>query len=309
MTKAESSPFVDDTGLVEFLRAETASALDSTSTNLGWSGLQASIWEQGDDAFTSPPLDSHFISLCLSGYALADIRMGSLTGSRFSIVEPGSICFMPACDTADFLAVGRFEAAHVLLSPHVIDAVIAERHEGDPAQVAWQGFHGQRHQDISQSIEGIVAEMRNARDHLVADRLAIRLAHHIVDHACDFSAMRCNTDEPVVDLTTLQFVKAVDYIEARLDQDFGLDEMAAYVGVDPLRLSAGFEAEAGVSIDHFRTERRLDTVRDWLAGPAAKSPAREIAAMIGFPSVAALDAAFRSHIGISFANYRHGRLA
>lgn len=309
--KSEQTLAVDDAGFVEFLEEETCSELSASTFSLNWTGLQAAVWEQGDDAFVSPPLDVHFLSIVLSGRALADIRMGSLAGSRFSMAKDGALCFMPAGDSADLCIAGRFETAHVMLSPRVVDAILAEKCSGDPTRASWRGFHGRTHDGIEASMRAIVAEFQGGggRDPLVADRLGIDLARHLIGYACDLAPGRGDAGGVKHDLTPLQFTHAIDYIEARLSHDFGLDEIAAYVGVDPLRLSAGFKAEAGVSVDHFRTERRLDTVREWVDGSATEVPDCAIAKQIGFASVGALDAAFRAHVGVSFTNYREGRLS
>ena len=308
--KADAVHPVSEVGFTAFLQEETTSDLEVSTVGSDWSGLQASVWEQGDDAFTSPPLETHFVSLCLSGYAVADITMGSLSGSRFSLVSPDALCFMPAGDTADFCAAGRFDVAHILLATNAVDAVLAEHDDRDPASAAWQGFHGRKHPGIARTIQTILTEMRGANPcaPLTADRLAIELAQHLVGYACDAAPNSKGRSRARPDLTPLQFVTAVDYIEARLDQNFGLDEIAAYVGVDPLRLATAFETEAGVSIDHFHTERRLDTVRAWVAGSAADAPDGAIAKRIGFADADALDAAFRAHLGVSFDNFRAGKL-
>ncbi|MEM9011114.1 MAG: AraC family transcriptional regulator [Pseudomonadota bacterium] len=297
---------VDAAGIVSFLETSTASTLSASTLGSDWSGLDAALWEQGDDAFVSPPMTNHFVALCVSGGALADIRFDRLAGPRYSVLKPGMICFMPAGDSADVAAAGRYGTLHVMLSPQVTEAVLAERVKGDPADVPWQGFHGQECNRIADILRTIAKQMQDGASgsKLASDRLAIELAGALVDYASDAQA----DNGPEADLTPLQFRLAIDFIEANVARDFGLDEIAEQIGVEPLRLVRGFEAAADAPLHHFQTERRLDVLRDWLAGPARHLPTGEIARKAGFSDAAALDAAFRAHVGISFDNYRRGRL-
>ncbi|MEO0426366.1 MAG: AraC family transcriptional regulator [Pseudomonadota bacterium] len=306
MTNGQMREQVSDSGFAAFLAEKTRSRIGSSTIGSDWSGLQAMVVEQGDDAFVSPALGSHFLGLCIDGYALADIRFGSLVGPRRGVVEPGALCFMPAGDVAELSLAGSFSGLHVLLNPTVLESVIAERCKGDPKRAQLLGFQGRRNDLMSETARKVHALSKRpyGATALEADRLSFELANRIVDFACALPSARGRPP----DVTTLQLSQAIDYIDANMACDFGLAEIAAHVGAEPTRLASAFEDETGTSIDVFRTERRLSRAQEMLALSDDPATCEEAAKHVGFGSVAGLDAAFRSRVGISLENYRSRRL-
>ena len=291
-------------GFETFLRDQTRSEIELTTIGSDWSKLQTMTVEQGDDAFQTPPLEHHFLAICTRGFAVADITFDDLMGSKRSIIEPKSLCFMPANNACQFEAMGRYNGAHILLNPTLMIELLAEQVQGDPSRVEIPGFVGAKHDFIQRTAMEIVDEAVGPQDALKADHLASRLGRLLIQHVCDLP----QETGAKLDLTPLQFSRAIDYIEDNLATDFGLADMARHVGVDTVRLEQGFENEVGYSLSTFKTERRITLAQDLCALSSVKTSAEEIAARSGFPNAAALDGAFRAHLGISFENYRKGRL-
>ncbi|MEM7527001.1 MAG: AraC family transcriptional regulator [Pseudomonadota bacterium] len=307
MTEGSRTDQLSDSAFAAFLVEETRSRIGSSTIGSDWSGLQAMVVEQGDDAFTSPPLGSHFLALCIDGCALADIRFGSLVGARRSVVEPGALCFMPAGDAAELSLAGTFSVLHVLLNPTVLESVIADRIKGDPTRADLLGFQGRRHDLIAETALKIhtLSNRREPSSALEADRLSFELANRLVDFAC---ALPVDTDQ-AADITTLQLSQAIEYVDANMACDFGLADVAAFVGTEPTRLARAFQEETGTTIDVFRTERRLSRAQEMLASSDDPATCQEAAQHVGFKTVDGLDAAFRSHVGITLENFRSRRLA
>ena len=291
---------------VQFLETKTRSCLEGSTLGSDWSGLQGAMWEQGDDAFEAPPLDAHFMALCTGGLSVADTRFDALTGAPVSIVSDGSIFFMPAGNGCRFRAEGRFETFHVMIRKEMVRDCIATMIKGDPDRVELQGFVGHHDAKLETTLRSLLNEMQQPGhgDALAADALAIALAERLVDYA---SNVPVSEPEAAV-LSPLQLKNAIDFMEACLTRDFGIDEIAAFVGMPARPFAAAFEEATGITLSAFRTERRLDYVREWMSAANCQATATELANRAGFGSAEALDAAFCSHIGITFENYRHGRL-
>ena len=293
---------VDEAEFATFLQEKTSSVISASTIGSDWSGLQALEVKQGDEAFQSPPLQSHFVALCIDGFGVADISFDALSGPKRSVVEPGKLCFLPAGHSSSFEMAGKVLSLHTFIKPEVMAAVAEKRGAGDPSGTNLEGFVGHQHAAIQDTMLEIRAGAGRC-DALWADTMAMRLAQQIVDFTWSPSA----EDDTICDLSDLHFCRAIDYIEANLARDFGLDEIAEAVGVDALHLSQGFAEQAGCSIEGFRTERRVGIVQTWLRAKTNSLSIDELAARVGFAGAAALDAAFRSHLGITVANFRAGR--
>ncbi|MEL6466727.1 MAG: AraC family transcriptional regulator [Pseudomonadota bacterium] len=295
---------VSEAAFVEFLGDETDAVITKSTLASDWSGLQALEVEQGNETFVSPALQSHFLALCTSGYGVADLSYDALKDPRRSIVEPGTLCFLPAGQSATVEMIGRATSTHVLLDTDVLTCV-AERHgKGGFDAQNLEGFAGRRHMLLSQTIKTIQsgAQWRSA---VWADTMGLQLASQLYD----FVSVKDPQDDTCTDLSGLQFGRAIDYIEAHLDQDFTLEEMAHAVDVGVYRLAHGFAAEAGCSIESYRMERRIGIAQSWMRNTRLKASDAAIARRLGFKSVCEMDAAFRSHLGVSVSNYRAGKLS
>lgn len=291
---------------VGFLEGQTQSSLEGSTLGSEWSGLHGALWQQGDDAFDAPPLDAHLLALCTDGLSIADIRFDALTGAPVSVVSEGALFFMPADNACRFQAEGRFEVLHVMLKREMVQDCLVTMTKGDPARVELQGFAAHRDAKLETLLRTLLKEMQRPDhgDALQADAHAIALAERLIDYA---SSVQPSEPKAAI-LSPVQLKNAIDFMEASLTRDFGIDEIAKFVGM-PARLFAyAFEEATGVSLSHFRTERRLDYVRDWVNGKGRNASASELAKRAGFLSAEAMDAAFQAHIGITFHNYRSGRL-
>lgn len=84
----------------------------------------------------------------------------------------------------------------------------------------------------------------------------------------------------------------VDYIEKNLDQEIGLDEIAAHAGYSKFYLSRCFQEAVGCTVYKYIRMRRLTEAAGKLAG--TKQPIIEIAFAAGYQSQQAFTNAFRT---------------
>ncbi|GGK05083.1 AraC family transcriptional regulator [Pseudomonas matsuisoli] len=94
-----------------------------------------------------------------------------------------------------------------------------------------------------------------------------------------------------------------DYLHAHLDQDTGLDELAASAGVSRFRLSRAFKAAFGIAPHAYLIQLRLTKARQLLA--RGHAPA-EVATALGFADQSHMGRWFRRAYGLTPARYRAG---
>ena len=292
-----------DKGFAAFLESKTKSTISATTFKTDWNGVQAIRVEQGNDAFDSPPLESHFVALAQRGHGIADIAFDAHTGPNRSIVEPGVLCFMPAGHKTAFEMLGRAEMTHVLIKDNMMQSAKRLADQGDPDLIEMHGFSGRHHHAIAETMRKITEGTRTGGA-LWADTIALELSRQLVG----FVGKPTDPNGPHIDLTDLQFGHAIDYIEANMTQDFSLSDISNAVGVLPEHMARGFVTEAGLSIETFRTERRIGIVQNWIKYDKVPQDTDVMARRVGFANAKALDTAFRTYLGISVANYRNGRL-
>lgn len=296
---------IDERGLIDYLATNTSSHLAASTLSSNWSELHAALWDQGDDAFETPAADTHCLAVCTGGAAIAVIRSDALVGSPYTVLHQGALFFTPAGNVCETRTEGRYETCHLMVKRRVIESLMAERIKGDPAKISLQGFNGQHDDRLLQTASALLAEMNQPAhgDALKADQLAFDLASRLIEYAST-DVVPYGSESS---LTPLQLKNAIDYMESCLSLDFGIKDIARYCGVDAHRFAQAFKNETGETLSNFRTERRLDYVREWLTGVGKSMSASEIARRIGFVSVENMDAAFRTHLGISFKNYADGK--
>jgi AraC family transcriptional regulator len=97
--------------------------------------------------------------------------------------------------------------------------------------------------------------------------------------------------------------RVVDHIEAHLDSDLRIVELADVAGLDPHRFRRAFKAATGLPPHRYVTERRLARAARLLRDPDGP-PIADIAVRAGFSSQSHLTTAFGREYGVTPAVYR-----
>lgn len=96
-----------------------------------------------------------------------------------------------------------------------------------------------------------------------------------------------------------------EYIEAHLDDDVSLKDLAEIAGLSPYHFARVFKLATGESPYHYLGSRRLARAQELLS--ATDLPLAELALTCGFASQSHFTAAFTKSIGISPGRYRKDR--
>lgn len=105
-----------------------------------------------------------------------------------------------------------------------------------------------------------------------------------------------------VHLTLPKLARVKDYVEARLDADITLADMARVAGLSPFHFSRVFKLATGETPYQFLSTRRLMQARKLLH--EGRMPLAELALACGFASQSHFTAAFTKAMGLSPGRYR-----
>ncbi|KPF72493.1 hypothetical protein IP88_09835 [alpha proteobacterium AAP81b] len=105
-----------------------------------------------------------------------------------------------------------------------------------------------------------------------------------------------------IHLTPWRLKKVVDYVDAHLDGEIGLADMAAVAGLSAFHFSRVFKLATGTSPYHYVRDRRLERARALLSGDHMSIA--ELALACGFANQSHFTAAFTKAMGVSPGRYR-----
>lgn len=133
---------------------------------------------------------------------------------------------------------------------------------------------------------------------LLLDGALAALAGLLADHA-DGVGRR---PEPALRIAPTRLRRATELIEASLDRDLDLAEIAAAAGLSPYHFSRVFKAATGSSPYRYLTERRIERACSLLHG--GNSTIAEVATEVGFSSQSRFTHAFRRLVGLTPGAWR-----
>ena len=148
---------------------------------------------------------------------------------------------------------------------------------------------------LRQLARSLVEEVgQGAVDRLLADSLMAALAMRV--------AQRAAPPPPKPDLPPPRLRRVLDYIEAHLDQELTLAELAGVACLSPCHLSRSFKQVVGTGPQRYTLRRRVERAKALLRGGDASLAS--VAATVGFADQSHFTAAFRQEIGVTPGRFR-----
>lgn len=114
-----------------------------------------------------------------------------------------------------------------------------------------------------------------------------------------------NADAERIHLSPVRLARVIDFIDARIDGEIQLGDLATVAGLSPFHFSRVFKLATGETPYHFVGTRRLDRARNLLVN--SELPLAELALACGFSSQSHSTAAFTKAIGMPPGRYRRRR--
>lgn len=213
-------------------------------------------------------------------------------------LQRGHVSFVPHGCQTDL----EFSAEHSALALFIPQAdlrfITAELGAADLPPIA-----SERHERLGQLVTMCATELRSPG--FASDLMVEGLIRAIGATLVQYSAAPANAVEDRIYLSPVRLARVIDFIDARLDQEIHLSDLAGVAGLSPFHFSRVFKLTTGETPYHFVGSRRLERARTMLvSGEVALA---ELALACGFASQSHFTAAFTKAIGIPPGRYRRQR--
>ncbi len=149
---------------------------------------------------------------------------------------------------------------------------------------------------LAQLLRSLVEEIGNNQvDRLLADSLITAIAMRVAQR---FSPLA----EHQPDLPSQRIRRVLEYIEANLDTELTLAELAGIACLSPCHFSRSFKDAVGFGPQRYTVQRRVERAKALLR--LGEKSLAEVAAMLGFADQSHFTAAFRRETGTTPGRFR-----
>jgi AraC family transcriptional regulator len=259
-------------------------------------------FQQPPGATDLPEVDAeHSIALCL---APRPHRIHQVVGDRryTGLYAKGDISITPANMPASYRAEGDDLFLNVQIPTEFLRSIAQEAVELDPDRLELTTEFRVRDPQLEQTLMLLRTELHKGGGwvgRLYVESLANILAVHLL--------REYSTTQPQIilyegGLGDRKILQISDYIQAHLDQDIKLADLAEVTGISQFHFSRLFKQSMGISPHQYLLQQRVEQAKYLLKN--SKMAIAEIALQCGFNSQSHLGKSFRDITGITPSNYR-----
>lgn len=271
----------------------------ASSEPTGWNGALLRRWRGTSPLMEQPPLDCHFVVMHLGGPKQVTRRRDGPALS--TIAEVGSLTLVPAGTAFTWRTSGPIAFAHLYLTPRQLEDAITRQFEqqGHGASLIERvGCRDSLLQPLFRAMLGEI-EFAESASPLLLDSLLesflVRLGHA---HASCAIAGRFR---PVA-LAPHRLHRVLDFIEAMLGENIGLDDLAHAAGSSQFHFSRAFREATGCSPYRYLIQRRIETAKVMLI--TGNEPLAAVAARCGFNSQRQFSVMFKEITSVGPKRFR-----
>jgi AraC family transcriptional regulator len=271
-------------------------SLVSSSQSLGWSGVLVQQYQYPSSATACemeiPALSEHWLNLPLGNPAQLTQQRDDLTHE--SLVHKGHSIFIPAGQPSYW----RGEASetdetmlHIHLNPALVRQVAQSVELERIDLVNCFSKHDLRLYQIAMLLlselnsDGIMGE-------LYVESLTQVLIIHLLRH---YSSSTPQIARQHNGLTAIQLQQTLDYIQAHLDRNLSLAEIAAAINISPTYFASSFKRATGSSPHQYVIQQRVERAKELLK--TTDLAIANIAFQVGFSSQSHLTQHFKRIVG------------
>jgi AraC family transcriptional regulator len=242
-----------------------------------------------------PPLDAHYVSFTLAGSLIIERDLGR--GVERAAFRPGMSLILPAGRENAWRWNRGTDELHLYLSRTWLAEVALAAGVADPEPVARFGFEDRI---LSSLARALLEERRGGGigGTLYRQALAETAALRMLREHCRVVgniAVRAG-------LAPSRLRRVRDLVEARLESDLSLEDMAAAAGLSRAHFSRSFRVSTGQTPYGYLRGRRIARAQSLLV--ETSDLIADIAAVTGFRSQSHLGRVFRNTTGLTPAQYR-----
>jgi AraC family transcriptional regulator len=224
----------------------------------------------------------------------------TLEGRRLAApLRPGTVTIVPDGHDGNWHLSGPVAVSHVYLSTDRLKraADLLGLH-GPPDLLDRLGVED----PVSSRLLEILSD-----EELQGDPAARLLVEQALDLLClnllrRHAARHIASAAPAGGLAAWQVRRVASYVDERLEESIGLDELAALVGLSRFHFCTAFRRATGRPPHAYVTERRIERAQALLRNPHLRIS--DVAPAVGFATPSAFAAAFRRITGMTPRDYR-----
>jgi AraC family transcriptional regulator len=257
-------------------------------------GLAAALWERnGAGLYRYDPPNHHTLSFCVAGGE----GFRRLRGRNvIPIHGAGSLWVLPSGVTTDWDARGAGRILHFYIPTPLFDRRVVETLDADPKAVSLHDEGFQRDSVVEGIIRSLVLPLSWEEP---ADRIAVTHAGELLTA---YLAARCSehTQRALLvrgGLAPVTLRRVLDYVEACLERDLTLGDLADVADLSPYHFARAFKCSTGWSPHQYVLRRRIERAKCHLA--AGELPLAAVALACGFGSQSHFGARFREATGLT----------
>jgi AraC family transcriptional regulator len=275
-----------------------------TSNDRRWSHLLAERWShEAGELPAQLPRDTE-IAIMLRGHSLVD-REGAGMRQR-THGRKGTVWLCPAGISEDFIniEVPIQECLHIFLPGRPFDETMLKDLDVDPSAVSirYESIDGDPFIEhvAEQILRELAAETSTGR--LLIECLGSALSAHLVHF---YSASSLGLKQPIgarKPLDQKRLARVTEFIDASVERDFSVDDLASVACMSPAHFSRSFKAATGQAPHQYVSSQRLDLAKRLLL--SSDRLLVDIAYATGFSSQANFNRAFRKAVGTTPSAYR-----
>jgi len=280
----------------------------ASSSGRGWTNMLAERWSHAVGELTPVLTRDTEIDVLLSGGTLVERQGDGLRQTTPG--QRGSLWIVPAGMREDFVNVRQpaHDTLHIFLPAKPFADSILQDLEVDPARarlryeaVSYDPFIEQIALAISRELE---TETSSGR--LFIESLGHALSAYLL-HRYSESALNIKPhSDSVRPMDQRRLSRVMEFIDARIDENFTVAEMAAVACMSPAHFTRSFRARTGQSPHRFVSRKRLELAERLLRDPYR--PMSDIALSAGFSSQSNFSRAFRNVTGLTPGDYRASQI-
>jgi len=273
----------------------------AASARLGWSGLEALLFNDMADAeIERPPLTHHELVLFNRP---PDVFGMDYEGVRRNLPPPaGTIVVVPAGTPSRRQWRGHMGSLLVFLEPDLVTRVAAEQFGLDPARWAVPPLDFLDRPQLRAAMLAVEAELTagGLGGPLAAESLANLLAVHLIRHVSAPRRLKRGRDGTLPQAR----LRAVEkYIDEHLDGCPTLAQLAAVVRLNPYHFARQFKAATGLPPHQYVILRRVERAKQLLQAGTDLSLA-EVALRAGFSDQSQFSRHFKRLVGVTPGQFR-----
>jgi len=263
-------------------------------------GIFLREWQNSAAEMEQPPLTHHYLVLHRGGPKRVTRHTAGIPLS--TDVEADSLTLATAGTSHRWITQGPIGFAHLYVAPNAIHDIVRQEFDRDPDRLELIDDVGLRFPLLAALISGLERQLKGPD--IEPGLLFDTLVHHIlVQFVAECSNLSSAGNRARHAISPGRLTRIFEFIEANLEREIGLAELAAIAGSSRYHFSRSFHEATGLPPYRYLIGRRILAAKRLLA-EREPGPIDGIAKRCGFRSRRQFEVMFRRFCGTSPARFR-----